>query len=124
LPTNQHRRNPSITQAARRLRKEQTPAERRLWSRLSRRQLNGLHFRRQHPVGRFIADFYCARHKLIIEVDGPVHDDQVEYDEIRSEWLESQGYHVMRFTNDEILRDLDGVVATIEAIIAELFATE
>jgi very-short-patch-repair endonuclease len=100
-------------QIAQQLRRQPTPAEARLWSALSRRQLAGLKFRRQHPVGRFIVDFYCPSHQLVIEVDGAIHTQQVAYDEARTEQLRSFGYRVLRFTNQEVLSDLQTVLVRI-----------
>ena len=96
------------------LRKQMTPAERALWQRLRRNQLDGWHFRRQHPVGGFIVDFFCAKAKLVIEVDGPIHEKQRAYDAERTQLLESlKDYRVIRFTNDEVLNDIDSVLAKI-----------
>jgi very-short-patch-repair endonuclease len=84
---------PDILQRARELRQPQTPAEERLWYWLRNSQLEGMKFRRQHPVGRFIVDFYCAEKKLVIEVDGDTHftPEQMAYDAARTAWLEEQG---------------------------------
>ena len=98
---------------ARELRSEQTPAEQRLWSRLRQRQLLNLRFRRQHPVGTYIVDFYCPARNLVVEVDGDSHADKEEYDAERTEWLESQGYRVIRFTNREVENELDAVLEEI-----------
>ena len=100
-------------EAARRLRQQLTPAEDKLWSALRGRQLVGLKFRCQHPVGRFIVDFYCPSCKLVIEVDGDIHTQQKAYDEARTEQLESYGYRVLRFTNEEVLNDLQTVLTCI-----------
>jgi very-short-patch-repair endonuclease len=100
-------------QAARCLRQQLTPAEDKLWSALRCRQLVGLKFRCQHPVGRFIVDFYCPSCKLVIEVDGDIHTQQKAYDEARTEQLESYGYRVLRFTNEEVLNDLQTVLTCI-----------
>jgi very-short-patch-repair endonuclease len=103
----------AIEQVARRLRQQLTPAEAQLWSALNRRQLMGLKFRCQHPVGRFIVDFYCPSCKLVIEVDGGIHTYQKIYDEARTEQLQSFGYQVLRFTNEEVLNDLPTVLTCI-----------
>ncbi len=100
-------------QAARRLRQHLTPAELQLWSVLRCRQLAGFKFRCQHPVGRFIVDFYCPSCKLVIEVDGDIHTQQKVYDEVRTEQLQSFGYRVLRFTNEEVLSDLQTVLVRI-----------
>lgn len=102
-----------IEEAARRLRRELTPAESILWEALRGRQLDGLKFRCQHPVGKFILDFYCPSVKLVIEVDGGIHDQQQEYDQARTEKLEAFGYRVLRFTNDQVMKDLSAVLETI-----------
>jgi very-short-patch-repair endonuclease len=108
-----HRIHPAIRQRARKLRRPMTPAEAKLWQRLRRRQLSGHYFRRQHPIGNFITDFYCAEARLVVEVDGDVHVMQEEYDSVRTEWLEERGYRVIRFTNDEVFRQLDVVLESI-----------
>ena len=100
---------------SRRLRLQQTEAEQILWSRLSKKQLAGLRFRRQHPIRRFIVDFYCHRKRLVIEVDGKIHRKQKEYDRKREDILKASGYHVIRFTNEEILDDVDSVLMRIES---------
>ena len=98
---------------ARRMRREPTPAEAALWSRLSSSTVLGHKFRRQHALDRFIVDFYCAPARLAIEVDGPIHDEQREHDAVRQARLESLGIRVLRFTNDEVLGHLDTVIAAI-----------
>jgi very-short-patch-repair endonuclease len=107
------------TARARNLRRNVTDAERRLWSRLRRNQLNGHHFRRQVPIGRYVADFVCAQKKLIIEVDGGQHAVQKAADEIRTRYLEDRGYRVLRFWNNDVLGNTDGVVETILAALGE-----
>jgi very-short-patch-repair endonuclease len=92
-----------------------TPAEELLWSRLRNRRLDGFKFRSQVWLGHFIADFYCWEAKLIVEVDGSQHADRVGYDSARSEQLAGQGYKVLRFWNNEVLRDLDPVLAAIRS---------
>jgi very-short-patch-repair endonuclease len=111
----QHRLYPLILQAARELRQPQTPAEVKLWSRLRDRQLDGLKFRRQHVIGHFIIDFYCADAKLCVVVDGDSHagPDQIAYDAARTQWLNEEGYHVIRFTNREVFKQVDAVLQTI-----------
>lgn len=108
-----HHIHPTIRTRARQLRRPQTPAEGKLWARLRNRQLGGYKFRRQHPVGRFIVDFYCAECCLAIEIDGDSHLDQVEYDAERTGWLVAQGNHVVRFTNREIHQQIDAVLESI-----------
>lgn len=73
----------------------------------------GLKFKRQHPIGDFIVDFYCGSQKLVIELDGESHDTQLAYDEARTRWLRGQGYCVIRFANEEVVRQMDAVLETI-----------
>jgi very-short-patch-repair endonuclease len=98
---------------ARRLRVEQTEAEKKLWSRLCRHQMKGFQFRRQHSVGPFFADFVCVETKLIIEVDGSQHADQTVRDDSRSEFLRDAGYTVLRFWNYEVIGEIDEVLQRI-----------
>jgi very-short-patch-repair endonuclease len=104
---------PEIELAARQLRRNPTPAEQILWSHLRNKQLNGRKFRRQHPQGKFIADFCCPACKLIIEVDGPVHARQIDRDESRTQIFVDYGYRVMRFNNEQVENDLGFVFAKI-----------
>ncbi|HEY4343897.1 MAG TPA: endonuclease domain-containing protein [Parvibaculum sp.] len=104
---------------ARALRRDQTDAERKLWSILRRNTL-GHSFRRQHPIGKFIVDFICLDQKLIIEADGGQHDEeQAAYDAARTAWLEERGYKVLRFWNNEILGNIEGVAEVIQLKLAE-----
>ena len=106
-----------IERAARKLRKNLTPAEARLWSVLSNKQLEGSKFRCQHPVGNFILDFYCPAYRLVIEVDGKIHDRQMARDGDRTAKLEEYGYTVIRFSNDSVLNNLPEVVADIKQAV-------
>jgi very-short-patch-repair endonuclease len=105
---------PEIEEAARRLRKNLTPAEACLWSALRNKQLEGLRFRCQHPVGNFILDFYCAARKLVVEVDGEIHEQQIDYDGERTSKLAEYGYRVLRFSNEQILNNLTEVLSEIK----------
>ena len=98
---------------ARQNRKEPTAGERRLWERLRDRQLEGAKFRRQGRIGRYIVDFVCLEAKLIIEIDGPLHELRVEKDLERQRWLESDGYRVLRFTDKQSRDDIDRVLKRI-----------
>jgi len=98
---------------ARTLRKTLTDAERRLWIRLQRRQVEGCKFRRQAPIGPYIVDFLCLSHRLVIEVDGSQHAWHASADAARTAWLESQGFAVLRFWNNQVLDETDAVVAAI-----------
>jgi very-short-patch-repair endonuclease len=104
---------PEIEAAARRLRRNMTPAERKLWEALKGKKLGGLKFRPQHPVGPFILDFYCPARKLVVELDGGVHEEQAGYDEARTDQLENYGYRVIRFRNEEVLENLPAVLERI-----------
>jgi very-short-patch-repair endonuclease len=99
-----------------------TPAEVMLWERLRDRRLAGLKFRRQHPVGPFVLDFCCATHRIVIELDGEIHEEMAEQDEERSRLLAAHGYHVIRFRNEEVLADLEGVLRRIETVVRSLEA--
>lgn len=109
-----HRIHPLILQRSRDLRHPLTPAEAKVWARVRNRQL-GYKIRRQHPLGRFIADFCCPETKLVIEIDGDTHTapDQIEYDAARTAWLEGHGYWVIRFTNAEVHQQLEAVLEAI-----------
>jgi len=102
------------TRNARDLRSNLTDAEQRLWLKLKRRQLAGVKFRRQQPIGHFIVDFVCFERRVIVEVDGGQHAEQPHYDEQRTRWLEGQGYSVLRFWNNDVLANTDGVVQAIQ----------
>ena len=98
---------------ARQMRRDATPSEERLWQRLRNCQVEGLKFRRQHPVGRFIVDFYCAEARLVIEVDGPIHEYTPDDDAVRQEFLESQGLRLLRLSNAEVDASLAKVLGSI-----------
>ena len=95
------------------MRKNPTAAEQCLWRRLNRRQVFGLKFRRQAPIGKYIVDFVCFEEKFVVELDGGQHKKQVTYDQERTDWLESQGYRVLRFWNNDVLQNIEGVMAVI-----------
>ncbi len=97
---------------ARRLRKDATATERLLWGLLRGRNFAGLKFRRQMPIGPYVVDFVCVRHRLVIEADGPFHD--AEQDRARDRWLASEGFRILRFTNAQV---------TAERITAAISAT-
>ena len=102
---------------AREKRHEPTAAESKLWNYLRGRSIEGAKFRRQHTIERFIVDFFCAERKLIIEVDGDIHQYTKTEDAIRQEFLGQQGFRVIRFTNNEILLGIDGVINKIKSIL-------
>jgi very-short-patch-repair endonuclease len=95
------------------LRENATDAERKLWHHLRRKQVAGLRFRRQYRLGPYIVDFVCLPARLIIEVDGGQHADRVERDATLTAWLETQGFHVVRFWNNEVLGNVEGVLHVI-----------
>ncbi len=104
---------------AKKLRREMTPSEEILWSRIRTNKLNGLHFRRQQIVFGYFADFYCHQHSLIVEVDGGIHELQKDYDAEREDYLIARGFQIIRFTNDEIDKDLKSVLQKIVDVCQE-----
>jgi very-short-patch-repair endonuclease len=109
-----------VQEAARRLRREMTPAELKLWGRLRDRQVNDAYFRAQHAVDRFILDFICVKARLVIEIDGDTHADpnQSAHDAERTAWLSTQRrYRVIRFDNKEVHQNLETVIETIRAAL-------
>ena len=112
------RSNPKTKHQAIKLRKESTPAERKLWSRIRNDQL-GVTFRRQHAVGNYIPDFYSPKAKLVIELDGSQHLQQAEYDEERTKYLESLGYQVIRFWNNDVMNNIETVLKVIWSMLNE-----
>jgi len=111
------RSNTKTMHRAGELRKEPTPAERKLWSYLRGDKLNGVSFRRQHAIGNFIVDFVSIKKKLIIELDGSQHINQAEYDAERSKYFESLGYKVIRFWNNQVESDINEVIRAIEVAL-------
>ena len=107
--------DPAKLQQAKALRRNMTPAEKRLWSALRANRLQGFHFRRQQIIDGFIVDFYCHAARLVVEVDGPVHDGQVEYDIERSRVLAARELQVLRVNNEEVMQNLEGVLTRIRA---------
>ena len=107
---------PTIFERAKLLRANMTDAELKLWSYLRNNKL-GVRFKAQHPIDLFIADFYCHQVKLVVEVDGSIHNLQADYDEGRTEEIERFGIVVIRFTNDEVIHHIDKVLISIQATI-------
>ena len=105
----------ALTRLARNLRKTSTDVERLLWNRLRAGRCEGLKFRRQHPMGQYIVDFVCLERKLIIELDGGQHalPDNIPKDRQRDAWLAKGGYMVLRFWDNELLANMDGVLEAI-----------
>jgi len=106
------------TERSRDLRNNATKAEHTLWAALSNRKLEGVRFNRQVPIGPYICDFVARSAKLVVELDGGQHGEAVEYDEARTRFLVSRGYRVIRFWNNDVFRNLDGVVLTILAALS------
>ena len=104
---------------AQELRQRSTDAEQALWKRLRNRQLAGCKFRRQVPLGKYIVDFVCFERKVVIEVDGGHHQEQVSSDAVRTTWLESQGFQVLRFWNHEVLADTEAVQEALLVALQE-----
>ncbi|MBN8655162.1 MAG: endonuclease domain-containing protein [Anaerolineae bacterium] len=107
------RTTPKGYENARKLRKELTPAERKLWAHLSNRKINGVKFRKQHAIGNYVPDFCAIKERLIIELDGSQHLEQVAYDDERTKYFESLGYRVIRFWNNQVTKELDAVILAI-----------
>ena len=109
-----HKRTiPKIFGRAKRLHREMTQAEVKLWSHLRAHRMGDVHFRNQHAIGNYIVDFCAPRRKLIIELDGSQHLDQQEYDQERTDFLQSKGFRVLRFWNNDVLNNTDAVLTAI-----------
>lgn len=105
--------SPQTLKKAKLLRSKMTAAETKLWDRLKAKQIGGLRFRRQHPINIYIVDFYCHSKRLVIEVDGEIHNSQVEYDNDRTKDLEFYGLKVIRFSNYETENNIENVIHKI-----------
>src|SRR5690349_3745912 len=105
---------------ARRLRRDMTEAEKVMWRMLRSRQLSGFKFRRQESIRRYIVDFVCFSHRLVIEIDGGQHALEVKRDEIRTRFLESEGFLVLRFWNNEVLENPEGVFERVNEVLRAL----
>ena len=110
--------SPRTLQNARTLRTEQTDAESLLWTRLRDKQIEGRKFRRQQPIGPYVADFACMSHKLVIELDGGGHAQRKARDHERDEYLRRRGYSVLRFWNTEVFENLSGVLEKVREALA------
>ncbi|MCB2221000.1 MAG: endonuclease domain-containing protein [Bacteroidetes bacterium] len=118
--------NPKLKEYARQLRNNSTKAEIRLWQQLKRDQIRGYDFHRQKPIDHYIADFFCNKLKLVIEVDGFTHllDETIAKDKRKERKFNELGIHVLRFTDDEVLNDMENVIRVIEGYIDEFEARE
>ena len=111
-------RNQTLLERAKKMRREATPPERALWRHLKSDQLGGAKFRRQVVIGQYIADFACRTPVLlVVELDGDTHGAQEEYDAERTRFMESKGYRVLRFTNRDVLQNVEGVLEAIKAAL-------
>ena len=117
-------RTPEKQALAVQMRREMTPSEKRLWEKLRAGRLNGLSFRRQQVIGGFIADFYCRSARLVIECDGSVHANQLEYDRERDRILATYNLRILRFTNDQINNNLQAVLAQISLAASQTSQSE
>jgi very-short-patch-repair endonuclease len=108
---------PRNTERARQLRAALSPAERRLWSYLSRRQLDGHHFTKQFQIGRYYADFACRKQRLVVELDGPSHDMRQKEDAARDGAMQDEGYRVLRFRNEDVMENAEGVLGMIRVAL-------
>lgn len=104
---------------ARQMRHAPTPAEELLWKYLRNRQVQNMKFRRQHAIERFIVDFFCVELKLIIEVDGEIHDYTQQEDAVRQEYLENLGLKILRFSNAQVLNHTENVIETVRTVIID-----
>jgi very-short-patch-repair endonuclease len=107
-----------MLEKAKYLRTNQTDAEKRLWYHLRAHRFMGLKFKRQKPIGRYIVDFVCMERRLIIEIDGGHHADAALKDQQRDAWLRGQGYAVLRFWNNEVMQQLEGVLEQIRYAVS------
>ena len=116
------RQTPKQTQRAKSLRVTQTEAEGLLWSVLRGKQLCEMKFRRQHPIGPFFADFACVSRRLVVELDGSYHDLIQDNDLQRQQYLAGQGWKVVRFTNEDVMQDLESVLRALASSVDEIYS--
>ncbi|MGN6820964.1 MAG: endonuclease domain-containing protein [Sphingomonas sp.] len=110
------------TKLSRELRANMTPAERKLWEHLSARKVAGVRFNTQFPIGEFVGDFVSRSAKLVIEVDGATHGESERAEAARTRYIERRGYRVIRFWNNEVMGNVEGVVSEIERVLSETAA--
>ena len=113
------RTTPKVFERAKELHRNMTSAEVKLWAHLRAHRMKGVHFRNQHAIGNYIVDFCSPRKKLIIELDGSQHLEQEEYDSERTSFLESKGYRILRFWNNQIMNDIEAVLRAIDYALEE-----
>ena len=114
---------PLIFERAFRLRRNMTSSEKLLWSKLKKKQIAGVRFRRQHPVSRYIVDFYCHTARLVVELDGKIHLAKKQSDEERTKEIEKLGLQIIRFDNEEVELNIDQVVAKITAKVVAVLGS-
>lgn len=124
MPKHRIIRNQKITlekrELAKELRRNMTPAEKLLWAKLRTNRLGGYHFRRQQIIDGFVVDFYCHRLGLVIEIDGPIHQQQKDYDMERARILKERGLHLLRFQNQDVMNELDSTLQKILTVCIQL----
>ncbi len=108
------RAKPVTIETAKMLRNRMTDAEKKLWEKLKGKQIYGQRFRRQHPIDIFIVDFYCHKARLVIEIDGDIHKEQLEYDDGREAEIEAYNIKIIRFSNYEVNYDIENVVRKLK----------
>jgi very-short-patch-repair endonuclease len=113
-----------VIQLARKMRADMTETEKILWAKLSSKKIDGLRFRKQYPIGRYITDFYCHSLKLVVEIDGGIHSAQKEYDKNRDEYLSALGFTILRFTDEQIKENIADVLAIIRNNIKNSFSSK
>ncbi len=112
-------RHRTSAQNAKALRRTLTDAERKLWYHVRAARFQGWRFRRQVPIGHYVVDFLCEDARLVVELDGGQHADQAQQDRSRTAWLNEQGYDVIRFWNDEVMREIGGVLEKLFSALSE-----
>jgi very-short-patch-repair endonuclease len=113
------RTTPKVFGRSKALHRNMTPAEVKLWTHLRAHRMKDVHFRNQHAIGKYIVDFCAPRRKLIIELDGSQHLEQEAYDAERTAFLESKGYRVLRFWNNQVMNEIEGVLHVVYAALHE-----
>ena len=113
------RTTPKVFGHAKELHRNMTPAEKKLWTHLRAHRMKEVHFRNQHAIGNYVVDFCAPRRKLIIELDGSQHLEQEEYDSERATFLESKGYRILRFWNNEVMNNIEDVLRAIDLVLVD-----
>jgi very-short-patch-repair endonuclease len=116
--------NPKKLEAAKSMRSRMTPAERCFWNMVRRNQVAGLQFRRQQVINGFVADFYCNQIRLVVEIDGGIHETQKDYDHLRERLINACGIKVIRFSNEEVINNGSRVLSQLEGFAAATAAID